>query len=122
MRGTTVTLYEETITGYDSFNAPIVELTPVEVENVLVGEPTTDDITSSVSLYDKKITYMLAIPKGDTHDWVNKRIDWTDAYGITHKCKSFGMPITGVEANIPIGIPWHMKVRCESYESEENNP
>ena len=117
MRGTTVTLYEETITGYDSFNAPIVTLTPVEVENVLVGEPSTDDITSSISLYGKQITYMLGIPKGDTHDWVDKRIDWTDAYGYTHKCKSFGVPITGIEENIPAGIPWHMKVRCTSYES-----
>ena len=57
MRGTTVTLYEETITGYDSFNAPIVTLTPVEVENVLVGEPSTDDITSSVSSSRINILY-----------------------------------------------------------------
>ena len=115
INGTTVTLYEETITGYDSFKAPIKTLVPVEVDNVLVGEPSTDDITSSVSMYGKKISYMLAIPKGDTHDWTDKIVEWTDAYGTVHRCRTFGVPITGIEANIPPVIPWHMKVRCESY-------
>lgn len=115
INGTTVTLYEETITGYDSFKAPIKTLVPVEVDNVLVGEPSTDDITSSVSMYGKKISYMLAIPKGDTHDWTDKIVEWTDAYGNVHRCRTFGVPITGIEANIPPVIPWHMKVRCESY-------
>ena len=115
IKGTTVTLYEEKITGYDSFNAPIKSPVPVEVENVLVGEPSTDDITSSVSMYGKKISYMLGIPKGDTHDWTNKIVEWSNAYGHTFKCKTFGLPITGIEANIPSFLPWHMKVRCESY-------
>jgi hypothetical protein len=116
IKGTTVKLYEEKVIGYDSLNAPIYEETPVEVDNVLVGEPSTDDITSSTSLYGKKISFMMAIPKGDTHDWVNKKVEWTDAYGITHKCMTFGYPITGIESNIPSQPPWHMKVRCESYE------
>lgn len=116
IKGTTVKLYEEKVIGYDSLNAPIYEETPVEVDNVLVGEPSTDDITSSTSLYGKKISFMMAIPKGDTHDWVNKKVEWTDAYGITHKCMTFGYPITGIESNIPSQLPWHMKVRCESYE------
>lgn len=116
IKGITVTLYEETIIGYDDFNAPIIKEEPVTVDNVLVGEPSTDDITSSTSLYQKKISYMLGIPKGDDHDWTNKRVEWTDAYGKLHKCLTFGVPITGIEANIPSQLPWHMKVRCESYE------
>lgn len=120
IKGTTVTLYEETIVGYDSLKAPIKSLVPVTVENVLVGEPSTDDITSSVSMYGKKISYMLGIPKGDTHDWVNKRVEWTDAYGNTFRCMTFGFPITGVEENIPTALPWHMKVRCESYGTGED--
>lgn len=115
LKGITVTLHGETITGFDKFGAPIIEETLEEVENVLVGEPTTDDITSSVSLYGKQIRYMLGIPKGDTHDWTNKIVDWTDAYGITHTVKTFGFPITGIEENIPSQLPWHMKVRCEQY-------
>lgn len=116
IKGTTVTLYQETITGYDPFGAPIVETEAVNVEGVLVGEPSTDDITSSTSLYGKVITYMLAIPKGDTHDWTDKVVEWTDAYGKTHKVKTFGFPITGIEENLPQRLPWHMKVRCEAYE------
>jgi len=114
MRGTTVTLYEQTITGYDSFNAPIYEETPVKVADVLIGEPSTDDITTSTDLYGKSIICMLGIPKGDTHDWQDKKVAWTDDYGRTHVLKTFGYPITGIEANIP--TRWHKKVRCAAYE------
>lgn len=114
MRGLTVTLYEQTQAGVDGFDVPIYEETPVTVENVLVGEPTTDDIATSTALYQKQIRYMLGIPKGDTHDWKDKHVSWVDAYGVTHHVMTFGFPITGVEANIP--GPWRMKVRCEAYE------
>ena len=115
LQGTTVILYSEVQTGTDPFGAPIVEEEPIEVENVLVGEPSTDDITTSTQMYGKTIQYMLGIPKGDTHDWMDKKVSWTDAYGNTHTVKTFGFPITGIEANIPAQLPWHMKVRCEAY-------
>lgn len=115
LKGITITLYDKTITGYDDFGAPVVETQAVTVDNVLIGEPSTDDITTSVSMYGKQISYMMAIPKGDNHDWVDKVVEWTDAYGITHKAKTFGFPITGIEANIPSQLPWHMKMRCEAY-------
>lgn len=114
MRGITVTLYEQTQTGTDAFNAPVYTEAAVTVDNVLVGEPSTDDITSATSLYGKRIEYMLGIPKGDAHDWTDKRVSWTDAYGKTVTVKTFGVPITGIEANIP--TRWHKKVRCEAYE------
>ena len=114
MKGVTVTLYETTVTSsVDDFGVPIVTESAVTVDDVLVGEPSTDDIATSTALYQKVIRYMLGIPKGDTHDWVDKKVSWTDAYGVTHVCKTFGYPITGVEANIP--GRWHMKVRCEDY-------
>ena len=115
LQGTTVTLYSEVQTGTDPMGAPIYELEPVEVENVLVGEPSTDDITSATQMFGKEIKYMLGIPKGDTHDWKDKKVSWTDAYGVTHTVMTFGFPITGIEANLPPQIPWHMKVRCEAY-------
>lgn len=113
MRGVTVTLYDQTATSTDAFNAPVIAETAVTVDNVLVGEPSTDDIVNATEMYGKRLACMLGIPKGDTHDWVDKRVEWTDAYGITHKLKTFGFPITGVEANVP--TRWHMKVRCEEY-------
>lgn len=111
MRGITVTLYNETVTGSDAIGEPIIIRTPVSVDNVLVGEPSSDEITTSTNLYGKRISYMLGIPKGDTHNWINRIVEWTDAYGRTITCHTFGFPITGVEANIP--GKWHMKVRCE---------
>ncbi len=115
LSGISVILYEQTQVGTDKFGAPIYEDDPVEVENVLVAEPTTDDITSSTQLYGKTIRYMLGIPKGDTHDWKDKKVSWTDAYGNTQTVMTFGFPITGIEENIPPQLPWHMKVRCEAY-------
>lgn len=113
MRGVTVTLYEQTVTGYDDFGAPIITETATQVPDVLVGEPSTEDITTTTQLYGKTLVCMLGIPKGDSHDWQDKKVSWTDAYGTTHVLKTFGFPITGVEANIP--TRWHKKVRCEKY-------
>lgn len=114
MKGITVTLYDKTRSGTDPFGAPIWTETPEAVENVLVGQPTTDDITTSTDLYGKRVDYMLAIPKGDTHEWTDKRVEWTDAYGRTVRCETFGFPVTGVEHLVP--GPWHMKVRCRRIE------
>lgn len=114
MRGMAVTLFERTRTGTDDFGAPVYTESAVSVDNVLVGEPSTDDVTASTDLYGKRIAYMLGIPKGDAHDWKDRRVEWTDACGVTHRCRTFGFPITGVEALIP--GPWHMKVRCEEIE------
>lgn len=114
MRGITVTLYARNQSGSDPFGAPVYAETAQTVDNVLVGEPSTDDITTSTDLYGKRIDYMLGIPKGDTHEWKDAKVSWTDAYGRTIVCKTFGFPITGVAALIP--TPWHMKVRCHRIE------
>lgn len=114
MRGITVTLYTKTADSTDPFGAPVYTEKAVTVDNVLVGQPDTDDITSSADLYGKRIDYMLGIPKGDTHDWTDKRVEWTDAYGRTITCETFGFPVTGVEHLVP--GPWHMKVRCHRIE------
>lgn len=113
IRGTTVYIHEPTVVDTDPFGAPVVTETMVAVKNVLVGEPSTDDIITSTNLYGKRISYMLGIPKGDTHDWTDKKVSWTDAYGTEHVVLTFGEPITGIEANIP--TPWHKKVRCKAY-------
>ena len=113
IHGTTVTLYEQVQSGTDAFGAPVYKEKPVQVKDVLVGQPTTEDMATSTAMYQKNIQYMLGIPKGDKHDWMDKHVSWVDACGIRHDCKTFGFPITGIEANIP--LRWHMKVRCEAY-------
>lgn len=109
MRGVTVTLHVKTQTGVDGMNNPVYAVSKVQVANVLVGEPTTDEIDSSISLYGKKIQYMLGLPKGDTHVWTDTEVE---IFGETFR--TFGDMIQGIEANVP--TPWHKKVRVERCE------
>ena len=108
MKGVPVVLHVRTQTGVDAFNNPVYSDSAVTVNNVLIGQPTTDDINSSIELYGKRIEYMLGIPKGDTHDWEDTVVEfWGQSY------HTFGFTIQGIEANIP--TPWHRKVRVERY-------
>ena len=108
MKGVPVVLHVRTQTGVDAFNNPVYSDTTVTVNNVLIGQPTTDDITDSIELYGKRIEYMLGIPKCDTHDWEDTVVEfWGQSY------HTFGFTIQGIEANIP--TPWHRKVRVERY-------
>ena len=109
MKGITVKLWERTQTGTDAFNDPVYALTSTSVDNVLVGQPITEEVTSSTDLYGKKIEYMLGIPKGDTHDWTDTAVEF---FGRTYR--TFGDVIEGIEANVP--TPWHKKVRVCRYE------
>lgn len=108
MKGTTIQLVVKTQSGTDPFGTPIYTEELVDVPDVLVGSPTTDDITDSLNLYGKKIEYMLGIPKGDAHNWVDTEvIIWGNRY------RTFGYPMTGEQANIP--LRWGQNVRVERY-------
>ena len=118
MTGITVTLYErkQKVTTdtppkpvYDSFNDPVWEYKSVSVSNVLVGQPTTEEITSGIDLYGKKAEYMIGIPKGDEHAWEDADVEF---FG--RRWHTFGALIQGIEANVP--TPWHKKVRVAAYE------
>lgn len=107
----TVFLRVKTQTGVDSFGFPVYEETETAVPGVLVGEPTTDDITTSINLYGKKAGATLAIPKGDTHTWTDTTVrlpaPWSGVY------KTIGVPRYGIEENIP--LIWNGKVLLEKY-------
>lgn len=109
MKGITVILYEETKTGTDPFGAPIFAETPVEVDNVLVAPTSSDDQISDQNLYGKKSVYTLAIPKGDIHDWRNRKVEF---FGQTFR--TFDDPIKGIDELIP--LDWNTKVKVERYE------
>ena len=112
MRGITVTLYERTQSGTDSLGNPIWTTEPVEVDDVLIGEPTTDEINSSISLEGKRIAYTLGIPKGDTHSWEGCRVDF---FGQKFQC--YGNVTQGIEAMIP--LRWNKKVHVACYDAED---
>lgn len=109
MRGISVVLYEQRQVGLDALNNPIYEESPVVINDVLVGQPSTDDITNSLSLYGKKLDYVLGIPKGDEHNWKDSQT--VEFFG--KKFRIFGDVIEGIEANVP--TRWHKQVRVQSY-------
>lgn len=109
LKGTTITLLNRTQTGTDPFGRPIYEDVEISVDNVLIGEPSSDDITNELNLSGKTIAYTLAIPKGDTNDWTNRKVSF---FGETFQ--TIGKPLQGIEALVP--LDWHKKVRVERYE------
>ena len=108
IKGITVTLYTVTQTGTDAFNRPIITETPVQVENVLVSPLSGEEITDTLNLTGRRAVYQMAIPKGDAHDWENRRVSF---FGESFRV--IGKPTEGIEANIP--LDWNKKVRVEAY-------
>lgn len=108
IQGITVLLYEPTQTGTDSFNHPVYTEQPVAVENVLVCPVGADDLTSEIQLHGKRAEYELCIPKGDTHDWQDKRVEF---FG--QMWRTFGFPLKWIEENVP--LDWNTKIKVERY-------
>jgi hypothetical protein len=111
MKTVTVQLVTKTETGVDAVNSPTYKEDIVEVSGVLVGEPSADDVTSSVSLYGKKVKYVLAIPKGDENDWTDTEVILPAPFD--GKYRTIGYPTAGIEENIP--LKWNKKVMVERY-------
>lgn len=76
---------------------------------MLVGEPSAEDVVNEINLSGKRIAYVLAIPKGDTHTWENTEVEF---WGMTFK--TVGIPTQGIDDNIP--LQWNKKVKVERYE------
>ena len=109
IKGITVTLSEKTKTGEDEFGHPVFEEVPVEVGNVLVTPTSSDDLITDQDLYGKTSVYTLGIPKGDTHEWKNRKVEF---FGQTFR--TFDLPVQGIEELIP--LDWNTKVKVERYE------
>lgn len=109
IKGIPVKLSVKTQTGIDDFNRPTYEVSQEVVENVLVGEPSAEDVVNEINLSGKRIAYVLAIPKGDTHIWENTEVEF---WGMTFK--TVGIPTQGIDDNIP--LQWNKKVKVERYE------
>ena len=114
LKGETVLLTVRNQTGTDGFRRPVYSEEEVSVENVLIGQPTTDEITNELNLSGKRIAYVLGIPKGDTHIWTDTFVSF---WGM--KFRTIGIPIRGIEENIP--LQWNKKVRVERYEQQDQD-
>lgn len=108
MRGITVLLHVKTESGFDEFGAPIYTDEVIPVDNVLIGEPSSDQAMQDLNLYGKRLAYTLAIPKGDTHIWTDTVVEF---FGQTFR--TYGEPTQGIESLIPLS--WNKKVKVEKY-------
>lgn len=109
IRGITVTLYERVTASADPFGNPIYSERPVSVKNVLVAPMSVQEVLDNLRLTGKKAVYMIAIPKGDTHQWQDNRVDF---FG--QSWRVIGFPQEGIEENIPLA--WNQKWMVEKYE------
>ncbi len=76
------------------------------ISNVLVGNSATADTTELTNNGGTMQTFTLAIPKGDTHDWTDRTVEF---FG--QKFRTVGVPLQGIEENIP--LCWHKQVRVQ---------
>ena len=109
MTGITIILYDKKQTGPDAFNRPVYTEFHEEVENVLIGEPSTEEIVNELNLSGKRLAYTLGIPKGDTHAWEDRKVEF---FGEVFE--TFGKPTRGIDDLIP--GDWNMKVKVQRYE------
>lgn len=109
LKGIDITLYTKKEIGEDDFHAAIYEENPEIIHNVLIGEPSTEEITTELQLYGRHLAYTLALPKGDAHDWNNVRVSF---FG--QDFRTYGSVTQGIESMIP--LCWNKKVKVERYE------
>ena len=111
--GVTVDVYRPNV---DAANSPDRLGNPVytapnkdTVDNVLVAEPTTDDLEAARPL-GARVDLVLHFPKGYTGDLRGATVElpapWAGEYRVV------GRPLPLIDANTP--TPWHMQVSVEA--------
>ena len=108
MHGVDIVLYDRTQINNDEFNRPVYIETPITISNVLIGEPSTQDIADTLNLTGKVLAYTLAIPKGDTNTWTDRTVEF---FG--EKFRTIGEPTQGIDHLIPLA--WNKKIKVERY-------
>jgi len=109
IHGISVVLLDQTQTGVDAFNRPIYSETAETVENVVVGEPSSQELVDTLNLTGKRAAYTLGIPKGDEHEWKDKTVMF---FG--ERFRVIGKPIKGIEDMVPLS--WNQKCMVERIE------
>lgn len=99
MRGVTVILKEKTQTGTDALGQPVYEISDVPIEDVLIGRPEATDVQNALTLYGKRISYSLSIPKGDTHVWYKSQVELPAPWNATFNV--IGDAVETIDANTP---------------------
>lgn len=108
LKGIDVILHDKAMSGTDPFGRPVYEDTLVTVSNVLVTPASTEAITDELNLSGKRLEYILCIPKGDTHTWEDREVEF---FG--KKWRTFGNVQEWIEGMVPLA--WNKQVKVERY-------
>lgn len=106
IHGITVRLYDKVRTGKDALNHPVYEYIPTDVDNVLIEPMSAQDISDAMDMTGRKAVYRLCLPKGDAHDWTDKRVEF---FGKTWH--TVGDEQEWIEDMVPLS--WNKKVMVE---------
>lgn len=112
LRGVPVTLYVRTATETkDAFGREQYTETATVIDNVLIQplQRTTDVPTETTNITGEKTSYILGIPKTDTHDWKNCRVDF---FGNSYRTESGEWQ--GIDDLIP--GDWNRKIVARRYD------
>lgn len=113
IHGIPIELAVKVQTGTDDFNRPIYGTLWTRVDNVLIGQPSTEEVTDELNLSGKRLDYLLGIPKGDMHNWEDTQVRF---FGEVFE--TIGAPTQGIEDMIPLS--WNKKVKVMRYEQSES--
>lgn len=109
IKGKTIKLYEQNVTGHDPFGKDIVEETAVNVDNVLIQPASNDAIVTELQLTGKRLAYVLHIPKGDSHNWKDSKVEFNGKLWKTYgDCLEYDVEMTP--------LSWNKQVKVEHYE------
>nr|DAV31539.1 MAG TPA: Minor capsid protein [Caudoviricetes sp.] len=110
IKGMTIKIIPQEIANKDPFGSDIKkDGEPISVDNVLIAPTSADEKLDALNLYGKHAVYTLGIPKGDTHNWIDQKVEF---FGKVWR--TFGIPLEGIEGNIP--LIWNKKITVERYE------
>ena len=108
IRGIDVILYQKVPNGTDAMKNPVYREEKVTVSNVLVCPVNEADIISDHQMYGKRAVYELSIPKGDTHNWEDSKVEF---FG--KPWRTYGFAKEYIEPLVP--LDWNRKIRVERY-------
>lgn len=109
IKAITVRLFSPVTQSLDGFGEPVTTETFEDVPGVLVYPTTGDAIVTDLQIYGKRSIYELCIPKGDSHQWEDKNVEF---FG--KRFHVFTPEIEYIDENVP--LRWNKKVRVERLE------
>lgn len=101
-------LYSKVQSGVDGFGRPIYTETVEAVDDVIVAQPSAQEVVDTLNLTGKHLVYTLGIPKGDAHEWTDCKICF---FG--EAFRAIAAPVQGIDDLVPLS--WNKKIQVERY-------